>query len=244
MPSRLNAFAAKTTNVSRVIAKIAGIESIANITSNAATMTSAASSGVAGACRRRCVNRRSPSYSLGERHHAPQRAHREGLSGSTSSPPWRAIFTAVNEQQRAEHVRRRVERVERRGAGEMNSARSTIAPATPQHEHAPALRRRHREEREQHREDEQVVERQRLLDQEAGEVLARRPSPSREQQHAGERRRRSRSTTIDQTSAVRIDGARCRRPRRSTRGRRRRTRRARAREALRSPSSREAVSKV
>ena len=77
MPSRLNAFAAKTTNVSRVIAKIAGIESIANITSNAATITSADAAGVA------------------RRRDAPQRAHRERLlrvdrarrRGGRSSPP-------------------------------------------------------------------------------------------------------------------------------------------------------------
>ncbi len=69
MPSRLNAFAANTTNVSRVIAKIAGIESIANITSKTATMTRADAAGVAAGARR--LRTRIASV----------------LSGSTCSPP-------------------------------------------------------------------------------------------------------------------------------------------------------------
>jgi predicted tellurium resistance membrane protein TerC len=57
-------FAAKTTNVSRVMAKIAGIESIANITSKTATMTRADAAGVAPGARRlstRIANVRSGS---------------------------------------------------------------------------------------------------------------------------------------------------------------------------------------
>ena len=45
MPHRLRALAANTTKVSVVTAKIAAIESIANITSNAATATSGNVSG-------------------------------------------------------------------------------------------------------------------------------------------------------------------------------------------------------
>ena len=78
MPSRLNAFAANTTNVSRVIAKIAGIESIANITSKTATMT-----------RADCGRGRRPA---GEALASTRIA--SVLSGSTCSP-LRAIFTAV-----------------------------------------------------------------------------------------------------------------------------------------------------
>jgi hypothetical protein len=80
MPSRLNALAANTRNGSRVIASTAGIESIANITSNAATITIAARNGV----RPRGTRRRSVRIATVR-------------SGSMCSPaPPRAIFHAVS----------------------------------------------------------------------------------------------------------------------------------------------------
>ena len=96
MPSRLKAFAAKTTKVSRVMAKIAGIESIANIRSKAATIASAASSGVASRRPPVTVVRCEPSYSL-EIGITRRRSLIASVdSGSISSLPCRAIFTAVN----------------------------------------------------------------------------------------------------------------------------------------------------
>src|SRR5215218_585904 len=131
MPSRLNAFAANTTNVSRVIAKIAGIESIANMTSNAATMTSAAMSGVAAHWPRTFVIRRPPSYSreTGTTRRSARMASER--SGSTSSPLWRAIFTAVTASRAPSTYVMKLNASSAAAPTTMNAVRSTIAPATP-----------------------------------------------------------------------------------------------------------------
>ena len=242
MPSRLNALAAKTTNVSRVIAKIAGIESIANITSNAATITSAAAA--ASPARRRPGTagcRRAPSSTADP----AQRAHRDVFSGSTCSPPWRAIFTAVNasrapstyvvdververgraaddEQRRAARSPRRCRRSTRAGAARPAPRRTRTAPRTRTGCRATATSRRG-----------------------TRRGTPRRPCGRRGQQHAGEPGADAVQMTDQTARAAHGRGARRSRRRGRRPGRGRRTRRARARDEhcdlLR---GRESVSKV
>ncbi len=120
------------------------------------------------------------------RRDAPQHAHRERLLRVDLLAAVARDLHGGEREQDAEHVRRDVERVERRGADEDEQAAKHDRPADAVQQHAPALLGRHREEREQHREDEEVVERQRLLDEEAGEILLRRRAAVEDQQDAGE----------------------------------------------------------
>jgi hypothetical protein len=89
-------------------------------------------------------------------------------------------------EQGAEDVDRRVEGVERGGAREDEDRAQHDRAGDPPHEHAPLRAGGHAEVREQHGEDEEVVERQALLDQEAAQVLPGAIAAGERREHAGE----------------------------------------------------------
>ena len=186
MPSRLKAFAAKTTKVSRVTAKIAGIESIANIRSKAATVASAASSGVAIRRPSAIVVRREPSYSSEIGIDAAKQPHREGRLRVDLLAALPGDLDRGEQEQGTERVGGRLEGIERRRPGDDEHRPESDCEADAAEQHQPALLLRDGEEREQHREDEEVVERERLLDQEARQVLTRSAAVTGEHQQAGE----------------------------------------------------------
>ena len=107
-------------------------------------------------------------------------------STSTSSAPCRARLIAVSTSKPAEDVDRRVEGVERGGAREDEDRAQHDRAGDAPDQDAALGSRGHAEVREEHGEDEEVVERQALLDQEAGEVLAGCGAAGERRQHAGE----------------------------------------------------------
>ena len=132
-------------------------------------------------------------------------------------------------EERAEHVDRVVEGVEQRRAGEdEDRAQHDRADDAPVDD-APLVRGRHGEVAEDQREHEQVVDRERLLDQEAGQVLlgGRAALPPPEGSRRSRRRAASsrRSSPPPAAATPARSGLRTRRGRRATS--RRRTRRTR-----------------
>ena len=80
---------------------------------------------------------------------------------------------AGHDQERAEDVDRRVKRVQQSGAHDDEERTQGERADDPPEEDAPPVRGGNREVREDEREDEDVVERKALLDQEPGDVLLR-----------------------------------------------------------------------
>ena len=90
-------------------------------------------------------------------------------------------------EQRAEHVGQSVEGVQRGDPDDDEDRAQQDRQHDPEDEHLVAVLGPHAKHREQHGEDEQVVERERLFDQEAGHVLAGRLTVLQRGDHARER---------------------------------------------------------
>ena len=192
-PISANALAAKTMNGSCVTAKIAGIESTAN------TMSVDRDHDEHGQ-QRRDVARAQPVHQL-------RRVEALAVAGEL---PRRV------DQQDAEDVERDVERVQQRRADQDEDQAQDSSASMMPHDSAFDCCSATAEAGEDHREDEDVVERQRALEQVAGEVLragvAALPDPERGAERAA-RCRSSRSTRA--CSRARWACARGRRRRRS-----------------------------
>ncbi len=170
------------------MAKIAGTESTAKIRSTNSISTSARNSGVAhqtsGAPGASTADRRFAS-GAGSLHPEAVAVRRVGDAQVRAQPAQQRIAGDVEvvlwrtsaSSRRWRAGRRRTGRAPRRTAltsaapSPIMIARSTITPSMPQNSTRCWYCERHGEEREDHRDDEHVVHRQRLLDQEAGEVL-------------------------------------------------------------------------
>ena len=192
-------------NGSVVIAKIAGIESIANMTSVVSTTTRTANSGVAISLPAWRTKNFWPWYSsvIGTDRRTSRSTmlllgvHRVAL---------RAPHPDAREQeQQAEAVDQEVERVEqRRAGGDEDRAEHDGAHDAPEQD-AVLVLLGHGEVPEQHREQEDVVHRERLLDEVAGEVLAAGLGASRVANTTAPKARPSVIQTTLQAAASRSD---------------------------------------
>ena len=93
---------------------------------------------------------------------------RDCFCGVISACAGTSILTPVKIRMRAEDVDDPVERLEQRRAGDDEDRAHDERAEDPPEQHAVLVGLRHREVREDHEEDEDVVDRQRLLDQVAG----------------------------------------------------------------------------
>ena len=178
-------------------ARIAGMESTANTTSLVSTSTSTANSGVASSAPLRRVKSFWPSYSsvdgtrrrTSAEHGVAFRVHRRpGVAGD---------LHRGHEQERAEDVEDPVEALEQRDAGEDEHGPQHEGTEDAPEQHAELVAVGHADVAEDHRPDEDVVDREALLDQVAGQVLTRGGAAGDHAEHAPRTRVRARSTRPD-----------------------------------------------
>jgi CBS domain containing-hemolysin-like protein len=120
------------------------------------------------------------------RDQTPKQPHREGRLGVDFLATLPRDLDGSEGEHCAQRVGGRLEGIEHGRPGDDEHCPEHDRQADAAQEHQAALLRRHREEREQHGEDEEVVEGQRLLDQEAGQILTSRCAIAADRQHNGE----------------------------------------------------------
>ena len=160
-------------NGSRLTASTAGTESTANTTSVASIRISTANSGVATRLALITGEQLLAVVLVGGRHQPAHEAHGDvvvvvDVLGLVVAGDLHGRV----QQERAEDVEHPLEVLDQRHAGEDEDGAQDERPEDAPEQHPELVLLGHGEEREDHRPDEHVVDREALFDQEAGVVLA------------------------------------------------------------------------